>query len=239
MRIHEAVNVLALVASLVALLPGEAWPQGNYVANARFHVWRERGPVSVPEGGRWFPEHWRIAPGKGAAARAALSTMTPADSGQGLELYVKWVRHQYDPFVEPGQAWLEHHIFEYDQLIGQTVLLTWWQKVDGCYVPVVPMLWVNYHNGDYEFLSGAGYLVSQRDVGDRAGYQARLLAAPSCRATTAWQQCAMIFQLPEGAGHAVDNNRYVAIGLNFQWPTAPGIHIAHMELTRPWPPTAP
>lgn len=218
---------LALAALLVAVPVGAE----NFIGNGRFHQFRDNvRAVSVPTGGAWFPEGYRIAPGPGTA-QARVFVMPPTVSdGYGLGLYVKF--DNYNPFAEAGQSWLEHHVFEYDAImLAQTVVLTWWQKVDSCCVGVVPMLMVNYRNGDYEFFGGGGhYLVSQRDVTDLAGYKARLQAAPYCLATTQWQQCAVRFALPSGLGHATDNNRYILVNLNFRGPTAPGIAVAHLEL---------
>ena len=231
--LHRYATAYAVAIALI-VIAAPAYAE-DYVANGRFHQFREgRGPITVPTGGHWYPESWRIAPGPGSAVARLYVPPVYVSDGYGLALYIKF--SGYNPFAEAGQTWLEQHLFEYDAMIGQTLRFTWWQKVDGCCVGVVPMLMVNYHNGDYEFVGGGGqYLLSDADftVGvlrDPAGYKARLRAAHYCTATTVWQECSIVFVLPSGVGHTIDNNRYVLLNLNFRGPTAPGIHIAHVQL---------
>jgi hypothetical protein len=210
----------------------------NYVSNGRFSQWREPFPVHIPTAAKWFPEAWRIAPGPGTAVASLYDVPATVSDGYGRVLYAKF--DNYNPFPEPGRAFLTSHAFEFDEMIGQTLRMSWWQRLDKGTVGVVPMLMVNYVNGDYEFWGADQYLIcTQDDVNwpqqtakDPAGYRARIQGAPAAVATTQWQECTAQFVLPDGAGHVLSNKRHVSVNLNFSQPTAPGIHITHVRLER-------
>ena len=230
---YASAYALAIILSMAASPAGAE----NYVGNGRFVERREGpGPWFVPASGKWFPESWQVTPGPGTATVSVPAIPATVSDGYGRQIYVQFT--DYDPFPEPGRAWLITHIAEFDTMMGQTLTVSWWQKIDGCCIGVVPMLMVNYHNGDYQFWAAGGYfLADQSDViwpqqlaKDPAGYRALLKGAPYCLATTQWHECTLTFVLPDGAGHTVNNTRRVDLAFNFRSRTAAGIHIAHVRL---------
>lgn len=228
-RRNAVKRIAAALGLLVVCLAASASEAQNYVQNARFMVYREGWPVVVPEGGGWFPEAWRIAPGVGGQVTAILTApgafgeLPPPVSQQGLELYLRWTAGQFDPYLERGSAFLEHHIFEFDALAGRTLRLTFWARVDGCCVPVVPFIQVQYAAGDFEFYCSDG--VSSFPCWFPHD-------GPPVTVTTQWQLFSLLFALPTGAGHALSGQRYISPQFTFSHPTAPGLHMAHFTLER-------
>jgi hypothetical protein len=217
-------GVTALCLGLLSPLHAAAQ---NYVQNSRFMVTRNDAtaphccPIAVPTGGLWWPEAWRIAPGAGNTMEAR-TVRAPHTSGQGRALYLRWTQGQWVPCLslvdwhrgtcppgsEYGAGFLEHYIFEYDTLATRLLQLTFWAKVDRCCVGLVMQMQQHYHRNDDEFVQ-----------------------PPPVNVTAAWQHFTVYVQLPTGAGHTVDWSRYIAIVPTFSYATAPGLYLAHLELS--------
>jgi hypothetical protein len=212
--------------SLVLLFPISAFAQ-NYVQNSRFMIKRSDAtapqccPVAVPTAGLWWPEAWRIAPGAGNTMEARL-VRGPSAAGQGRALYLRWSQGQWIPCLsltdwlarrcppgsEYGAGFLEHYIFEYDTLATKLLRLTFWARVDGCCVGLVLQMQQHYHNGDDEFVQPAPVTVNEH-----------------------WQHFEVFVQLPPGTRHVTDWSRYIAIVPTFTGPSAPGLYLAHIEMS--------
>lgn len=190
----------------------------NYVVNSRFKQ-AAAGPVRIINGGAWAAARFWVGSGVHGDCEV---TRQPFEVGQmdvtgnpEWFLRVQWL----SPPTEGEQqhlpacrwTWLEHHILESRELVGSIVKYRGALRVLSGAVYVLPILWINYSDGDYQIFNLPGVSVG-----------------------TQWQRIEGEYLLPPyPAGKVLGTGHYVGFGYDFVYQTGPTIDVAPIQIWRP------
>lgn len=193
---------------------------GNYVQNQGFIPFGRPLSQLVTAGGAVYPDQWRIAPGLDATISARIHGSAGTGSqgvpgaesfgaGQGNVLELRWVGGTWSPANECGAMFIEHYIYALDDFIGRTIMVEFWAAVGQCCIQIIPAIWINWHNNDYEFMYGMPTLIGET-----------------------WQRVITYFFIPPVGAHILSEDRYLAIGITTTHPTSPLLYLAKFRLLR-------
>jgi hypothetical protein len=187
----------------------------NYVINGAFDAWAKRSGSSLNDAA-WVANRWLAGPGVGGAfdweIRDFTETAIPGNPRHYLRL--KWTAAPTQGENPPSARWtfLENHgLRDARQMHGCFVDVTWWVRLENGTVPIVPIIWHNFTDGNFRIYSGEAYPV---------------------RSGKGWHPLTQTIYVPEAWGNDIDNTSYVGMGLDMIQLNGPTIDIACVSAVR-------
>lgn len=188
----------------------------NYVVNGAFDIWPSRfGQANTTA--TWSADRWLVGPGVGGNVEWTIKDFDTPHTIPGNPrhyLNLKWITAPTQGENPPDNRWtfLENHgLRDARQLHECFVDVCWWIRVASGTVAIVPIIWHNYHNGDYSIFSGEAF-----PVRDYRG----------------WHPLTQTIYIPPITGKTIDTSSYVGFGLDMITLSGPSLDIACVSAKR-------
>lgn len=189
----------------------------NYCINGSFDVFDARSGVAATTAA-WVAKRWLFGPGVNGVASWSIRDFDAEKTIPGNPrhyLHLEWTQAPTEGENPPTPrfTFLENHgLRDARQLHGCFVDVTWWLRVNSGTVPIMPIVWQNFTNGDYVIHSGETYPV--RDF-------------------KGWHPLTQTIYIPEvPQGKAVDTTSYLGMGLDFIILAGPILDVACVSTVR-------
>lgn len=190
----------------------------NYVVNSRYRQ-ASPSPIRIANGGAWVANKFWI--GSGAGGDCTVNRVPFVVGQTAVPGNPEWfLRCQWTTAPAEGEAqykpqcrwtWLEHHMYQARELVGSLVYYAGALRVQSGTVYVQPVFWINYADGDYLVVDGAGVTVGEQ-----------------------WTHVSGAVRLPQYPfGKVLDSGHYVGFGYDFTYQTAPTIEVAPIAIWAP------
>lgn len=181
----------------------------NYVVNGAFDIWSTRSGTTTSVAA-WVAGRWLIGPGLNGVVEWSINDFTNTDIPGNPRHYltIKWLQTPSQGENPPDPRWtfIENHgLRDARQLQDCFVDVTWWVRVKSGTVPVTPIIWHNFHDGDYQIYSGESYPIRQEK---------------------GWHPLTQTIYIPKIVGKVIDTTSYVGFGLDMITQSGPTLDIA-------------
>jgi len=196
----------------------------NYVVNGAFDVHNvDKNDVVVRDGianseAVYVAPRWLLGPGLGGVVEWSIRDFDGAPVIPGCPrhfLRLSWLKAPLAGENPPLTRWtfLENHgLRDARQLHGCWVTVTWWMRIANGTVPIVPIAWQNFQDGDFVIHGGETYPV---------------------RSERGWHPVIQSIYLPAcPEGKAYNNTSYCGFGLDMIYLAGPCLDIACVSVNR-------
>lgn len=187
----------------------------NLLPNGDVSEWSAGGSFSLASAGAYTADHWWVGPQPGGNVQVTRVPRWGVGAGGPSALQIKWLTgYTWSPDPNDptgGVTFIENHIGGQAQNWSDATLrYRFSAKVLEGPCIIVPVLWVNWKNGDYKIIAG-----------------------PSVTLVSGlWRDVDWSPVVPSAYGHDIDSSNYVAIGVDFPVLEAPTISLRDFSLER-------